>query len=210
MAYTYEDIITAFSPEFRGSSALGDLINLFGLVSEAFNNETEGGMPDIQIINGTKGEIKNGAPNFRIEIPTTVGTGRLPVGNNTFILYDRDVALVHEIQHAILRLMYQIGDTELDGSIPEETNISVLSAAYNQAIVNTVSGDSVLDELIDILNTGWNYQRKISIAMNPTASFENRFNLDRNYLVNISGISINNTLSRVGYHTIMPLKIKTT
>jgi len=180
MMATYENIINEFSTESRGTEALGDLINLFGLVS---NYADEDGryydeLATVEIINSTKGETFGQGPNFTIEVPTKIGSGHPPVGNNTFILYDRDAALVHELQHVIIRLLENM--TDLDNLQPEELNIAVLAYAYKQALVNATDGGSVVDELVKILNN--QEFDKVATASNPEASFENRFNVEREYL----------------------------
>ncbi len=149
-----------------------------------------------------KEEITNGGalytkgpPNLGITIKTGSG-GRFPVinigGNRyTFAQYDNKLGPVHEMGHAVLELL-GIGKYETD-----ELRIAILAKATKQA-----NGDmKLLRRMLLGIENGWSTPEQVAYAKESTASFENLYNLQRNFR-NMTGLSNNPEVQRRGYRYI--------
>lgn len=224
------------------------LVKLLRMTSEYYSKiqDDPNVIVDITIVHGESGSTSGSDGEYTVTIPTFTGQGKIPMSDlsgdgtggisNTFMRYDEDAALVHELGHVILGLA-----GVLSSGSGSELNIAILNSLAGQVsnitelqailVDNNSRASSInylkerLDELnlygIDALtteeyilrkatiersietftsSTGWSKSNRVEVANSSRASFENAFNLDRNY-VSLSGISSSDNLYRTGYVT---------
>lgn len=146
----------------------------------------------ISVTEGTEGSTDaSETPEIKITIPSGSG-GKVSVSDaysangekNTFLTYDKEAALVHELGHAILVLIEATGASEL--------NIAVLKAATDEAIAKVGKSNPIqfIEYMRNIYNstdasedTGyseeiiWTQNKKLTIvSKSSSASYENYYN----------------------------------
>jgi len=207
---TYQDYKQYLSQEFI------DVINAAIAFSEV---EGAGSSGSITITEHSGGGSTDG---LDIKIPSTTGSGIIPVNDAiytkaTFLQYDKEAALVHELGHAVLNYLGTGAGQELDLSVlaaaadkvrslltipsSDPTYSLIFGYALKKILTGVVISDatfppdqSILDALQNI--PVWDDSVKLSVARTSEASFENRHL--KTSIINY-GLSDINSLFRTGY-----------
>ena len=178
---------------------------------------------DIQV--GMSGKTDgNASDGYVITIPGTNAGGFIATqdiigsdaDNNTFRQYDYEVAIVHELSHVILQLL-----SNDDYIASNELDLAVLAAAVQKTTYNPITEpiefavelkkilgiskgelekNSEYGTIYDAASFGWiSNDAKIEQANLPNSSYENIYNISREYTA-ISGLSgVTAELYRNGY-----------
>ena len=208
---TYEDYKYYLSDEYQ---QVIDAAMAFALA------EQDGEIDPITITEHSGGGETDGT---RVTIPSTTGPGIIPINDAiytkaTFLQYDKEAALVHELNHAVLSYL-QINDTHelkvavLAAAADEvRSKLNILSSdsnylmAFGYGLKKILTGDAGIDFLDDslipiveqsIVNVPvWDDTIQLQKARTSNASFESRHLLLNSHDYGLSYVS---SLYRTGY-----------
>jgi trimeric autotransporter adhesin len=219
-----------------GSRMLPQQLILLRAAADYFDSTSANTLATITVVAGSSGASRKTDPGqIELTLPPSGGNGapRIPVAgvsgwdDSTFLIYDTDMAVVHEVDHVILGLLSE------SASYPMVQELDVATLAYVGGLAISRATDPTsgqvdprdvavemrilygfhVDEFGDPIDENGNPvqpdanralspQQKVDIASLGSSSHENIFNTNRDFY-NIAGIDPENIPSsyRTGYVT---------